>query len=289
MFRFSIWKYLLTFLLGLSVFACSELGFETKKDASESTLVPDCKKNYAKEVTLLTGPVHKTWVRYDRLDARKAFDTAASSLQKMGYRLTSTDRESGMINGEMVSGASQPNTYSTNVKIEKEGPSVIVYLSSKASAGTMDASNLCTFYAEFDRLLVASPIQPKPEPPLPPPQKPLHIEKPAVPPRTPAPTPEPVSIPSPTPPASPAPKVTQVIWSSVNLREGPGMNYKVIGNAKKGTSLSILEENDGWLRVRLEDEKEVWVAKSATAEGGKKSSPQSPARKANPSKIKSPM
>ncbi len=306
MFRFSISKFLLTLLLTLSVFACSELGFETKKDALESTPVPDCKKNYTKEVTLLTGPVHKTRVRYESLDARKAFDTAMSSLQKMGYRLTSGDRDSGMIDGEMTLGGPRPVTYSTQVKIEKEGPSVTVYLSSKASAGTMDPSSCCTFYAEFEKLLVASPIQPKPERPLPSPQKPQQTGTPTAPlivspPKavsSTAPTAEPAPAPAATPPAPPAPKVTQVIWSNVNLREGPGMNYKVIGNVKKGTSLSILEENGGWLRVRLEEGKEVWVAKSATsesvpksaaAEGGKKSSSQSPARKANPSKIKSPM
>ena len=59
-------------------------------------------------------------------------------------------------------------------------------------------------------------------------------------------------------------RTTQVEWSSVNLREGPGMNYKVVGNAKKGVSLGVLEDRGQWLRVRLDDGKEMWVYKAAT-------------------------
>ncbi|MDI6764797.1 MAG: SH3 domain-containing protein [Thermodesulfobacteriota bacterium] len=105
---------------------------------------------------------------------------------------------------------------------------------------------------------------------------------------SPSPTPEPSSKPAP-PTASPSvsepPKVTsppqplpsppsslrttKVVWDSVNLREGPGLNFRVIGNAKKGTSLSILEEKGSWLRVRLQDGSEAWVSKAATSEAPK--------------------
>lgn len=57
-----------------------------------------------------------------------------------------------------------------------------------------------------------------------------------------------------------------IVWSYVNLREGPGMNYKVIGTVKKGTSVTILEEKGNWFRVRLENGKEAWVSKAATSE-----------------------
>jgi hypothetical protein len=56
----------------------------------------------------------------------------------------------------------------------------------------------------------------------------------------------------------------QVIWPYVNLREGPGTNYKNVGSIKKGTSLGLLEERGDWLRVRLPNGKEVWVSKQAT-------------------------
>ncbi len=68
-----------------------------------------------------------------------------------------------------------------------------------------------------------------------------------------------------TPPPAPVLRVAEVVWSSVNLRVGPGLNHKVVGSAKKGTPLAILEEKGEWLRVRLEDGKEVWVSRLATS------------------------
>jgi len=79
--------------------------------------------------------------------------------------------------------------------------------------------------------------------------------------------PPPVS-PKVTPPPPPL-RTTQVVWDSVNLRQGPGTKYKVIGNAKKGTSLDIIEVNGDWLRVRLEDGSTAWLNKLATSEAPK--------------------
>jgi curli biogenesis system outer membrane secretion channel CsgG len=100
-------------------------------------------------------------------------------------------------------------------------------------------------------------------------------------------TPKPALVPPPetpkgTPPPSPPVRVTQVVWDFVNLREGPGMNYKVIGNAKKGTSLKILEIKGDWLRVRLEDGSEAWVSKLATSEAPKPPPSSSPPIKPTP-------
>jgi curli biogenesis system outer membrane secretion channel CsgG len=87
-----------------------------------------------------------------------------------------------------------------------------------------------------------------------------------------------LTLPLPPPVVTPPPplRVTQVKWASVNLREGPGTNYKVIGNVKKGTSLGILEVKGTWLRVRLEDGNEAWVNKLATSEGSHSSPSPSP-------------
>ena len=82
---------------------------------------------------------------------------------------------------------------------------------------------------------------------------------------TPKSPPEPPKVTLPPPPPPPL-RVTQVVWAYVNLREGPGTNYRVIGNLKKGTSLKILEVKGDWLRVRLEDGSEGWVTKLATSE-----------------------
>jgi len=72
--------------------------------------------------------------------------------------------------------------------------------------------------------------------------------------------------------------MTQILWSSVNLREGPGINYKVIGNVKKGTSLAILEEKGNWFHVRLENGSEAWVSKLATSEAPKSSPSSTPSK-----------
>jgi curli biogenesis system outer membrane secretion channel CsgG len=88
---------------------------------------------------------------------------------------------------------------------------------------------------------------------------------------TPKPPPAPQKV---TPP--PPLRTTQVAWDFVNLREGPGTGYKVVGNAKKGTSLKILEANGDWLRVRLENGSTAWVSKSATSEAHKSSPSTTP-------------
>jgi stage II sporulation protein P len=110
------------------------------------------------------------------------------------------------------------------------------------------------------------PPPPPPEPPKPPPVK---VQPEVTPPPAPAPPPKPVL------------RVTQVIWANVNLREGPGTNYKVIGNAKKGTSLKIIEVKGDWLHVLLENGSEAWVSKIATSEAPT-SSPSPPPPKLSP-------
>jgi curli biogenesis system outer membrane secretion channel CsgG len=81
--------------------------------------------------------------------------------------------------------------------------------------------------------------------------------------------PPPVSTKVTPPPPPPPLRTTQVVWDTVNLRQGPGTKYKVIGNAKKGTSLKIIEVNGDWLRVRLEDGRTAWLNKLATSEAPK--------------------
>jgi len=70
----------------------------------------------------------------------------------------------------------------------------------------------------------------------------------------------------------------KVVWTYVNLRDGPGINYKIIGKIYQGNAFETLEEKRGWLRVRLENRTEGWVSKSATSEGIK--TPKSPTRPA---------
>ncbi len=46
---------------------------------------------------------------------------------------------------------------------------------------------------------------------------------------------------------------------SVNLRSGPGTNFKRIGSVPQGAKLIVLEEKEDWLRIRQEDGKEGWI------------------------------
>ncbi len=86
------------------------------------------------------------------------------------------------------------------------------------------------------------------------------------------------------PPASPPPKApevsqpaaqrtTEIVPSFVNLRQGPGMDSKIIRVLKKGTKLTVLQEKAGWLRVQLEDGTEGWVGKAMTTEGAQPKNP----------------
>ncbi|MFB3884431.1 MAG: SH3 domain-containing protein [Thermodesulfobacteriota bacterium] len=89
---------------------------------------------------------------------------------------------------------------------------------------------------------------------------------------------------TPVPPANPVVKTTpalrsiQIVWSYANLRDGPGTNYRNVGSIKKGTSLGLLEERGDWLRVRLQDGKEVWVSKQATTLADDSPPPSTPAK-----------
>jgi curli biogenesis system outer membrane secretion channel CsgG len=91
-----------------------------------------------------------------------------------------------------------------------------------------------------------------------------------------APPPTATAIPTPSTPAMKAPQTTRgpgqeprivyVKWPTVSLREGPGMNFKTLVEAKKGTVLAILEEQGQWLRVSLEDGREGWIGKATVSE-----------------------
>lgn len=118
-----------------------------------------------------------------------------------------------------------------------------------------------------------TPSQPTPEPsskPAPSTPPPPVSEPPKA-----APSMPPSSSPSP-PPSAPL-RMTTILWTSVNLREGPGLNYKVVGTAKKGTTFTVLEEKGTWFKVLLEDGREVWVSKAATSDASK-SVPSKPSK-----------
>ncbi len=59
----------------------------------------------------------------------------------------------------------------------------------------------------------------------------------------------------PSPPASPSapPSRTVVTGSVVNLRQGPGTVYAVVGRVHQGDTLVVMGEAEGWYRVYLPD------------------------------------
>lgn len=50
--------------------------------------------------------------------------------------------------------------------------------------------------------------------------------------------------------------------SAANLREGPGTDYKSIGGLKENEVITVLEEKDGWYKVKTSDNLEGYVLKS---------------------------
>lgn len=61
-----------------------------------------------------------------------------------------------------------------------------------------------------------------------------------------------------------APDIREVIGSRVNLRDGPGTIYGVIGRLNIGHKVEILgESGDGWLRLRVLPERQTgWISAS---------------------------
>ena len=302
--RFSLLKYFFAFLLSVLILACSHLTPQEKQETKGPISIPDCGKNYTKESNLFSGTTHKAWDRYDNLDYSKAFEAAVLSIQNNGHSITSTDRGSGTVHGQMVSGSSQQTADPIDVRIANENSSLVVRLSFKGTGEARDQAIACRFYEEFERLVKQVPTaapsketaRPTLKPAQPPPAKaqdPAKPVTPAVEARQ-----KPGLSPSPSSPSSTPLRVTEVVWETVNLREGPSMNHKIIGSAKKGTRLQVFEDKGGWLRACLDDGKEVWVSKSATPEAPKTSSPPAPSpspssssssSKRAPSKPVSPM
>ena len=113
--------------------------------------------------------------------------------------------------------------------------------------------------------LAPPPAAPAPPPPGPSPTPPARVSAP-VPPPAPAQaqTPAPAPRPAPAPAVAPAPKVLYVKTNLANFREGAGTGMRILRVLRQGARLAVLEERQGWFRVRLDDGQEGWVAASVT-------------------------
>jgi hypothetical protein len=159
-----ILKYLVMLAVVSLIAACSQIPLQSKRDSFETQSVPDSSKDYSDEMSFIEDWEYETSVRYNDLEFKKAFDAAQLSVKKAGYRVVFADKDSGRIDGERVLGTDPKDIYPLQVMIEKREMSLVVYLRAKAVRGTIDSSNLCTFYAEFDGLITAAPALRKPEP-----------------------------------------------------------------------------------------------------------------------------
>ncbi len=181
----------------------------------------------------------------------------------------------------------QKEGYPATIKIEEVESSLVVSVTVKATWGKFTSPDLCAFYDEFGKSVKEASLRAQTKQSVLSSQKISEVvkESPLAPP-----------CPTPSPPAATTQKVSppllpqgKVLWVYVNLREGPGIQYKIIGKAYMKNSFGILSENPGWLRVRLENGADGWMSKKAvTLDSSNSSSPQSlPASPRDSSQIKS--
>jgi hypothetical protein len=159
----------------------------------------------------------------------------------------------------------QMEGYPATVEIVEETSSLVVHISVKATWGTLVSPNLCGFYNEFAKNVMQASARAQTKQPHPSAQKLLKEE------REPSPPPAAILKPSPLPVSR-----GKVIWIYVNLREGPGIRYRIIGKAYLRNTFEILAENPGWMRVRLESGEEGWMSKKAASVPPPTPSPQTP-------------
>jgi hypothetical protein len=155
--------------------------------------------------------------------------------------------------------------YLATVKIVKERSSLVVHISLKGTWGTGASPDLCRFYDEFEKNAKQTSAGAQSQQSVLSSQRlPKEEKKSSLPPA------------GTQKPSQPTFSRGKIIWTYVNLREGPGTQYKMIGKAYMKNTFEILAENPRWLRVRLENGAEGWVSKNATSESLMTPSPQSP-------------
>ncbi len=161
--------------------------------------------------------------------------------------------------------AAQEEGYPATVEIIQEASSLVIQISVKTTWGMLASPNLCGFYDEFARNLWQASARPQTKQPVSLSQKLLKEERDASPPSA------AILKPSPSPVSR-----GKVIWVYVNLREGPGTRYRIIGKAYSKNTFEILAENPGWMRIRLENGAEGWMSKKAALVPSLTPSPQGP-------------
>ena len=154
--------------------------------------------------------------------------------------------------------------YPAIVKIVKEDSFLVVHISLKGTWGIGASPDLCRFYDEFGKNARQASTRAQTKQSVLSSQR-LHKEE------------KKSSLPPAGTQKTSYPPLSRgkVVWVYVNLREGPGTQYKITGKAYMKNTFEILAENPRWLRVRLENGAEGWVSKKAASESFMAPSPQS--------------
>jgi len=209
-----------------------------------------CAANLTMSGSFFSGRTVKSFQEYPNSSKSQVFTYLISKLSSIGYKVSASDRESGLISASYQVSLGKGETTTMNAVVTPLSPAG-VRVDLTFTTGGMVSFSLEDAKREFCSILEGVPGEQK---------KPVAVK--------PAEEVKPVTA-QPEPKQSPSPqsslRKTVVIVPSENLRETP--NGKIIGKAKKDTSLVILEEQDKWLRVRLEDRTEAWIWKASTSGG----------------------
>jgi hypothetical protein len=228
-------------------------------ETAPKTLPPDtrpCVANLSMTGSFFSGRTVKSFQEYPNTSKGAAFPYLISKITSIGYKINTSDRESGLISASYQVTAGKGETSTLNAVVTERSPTG-VRVDLTFTTGGMVSFSLDEAKKEFCSILEGVPTQQK---------KPVIVKPPG---EVKSAPPQPESKQSPAPQSS-LRKAT-VIVPSENLRQTP--NGKIIGKAEEGTTLVILEEQNKWLRVRLDDGNEAWIWKKSTSEGSKTISP----------------
>ena len=66
-------------------------------------------------------------------------------------------------------------------------------------------------------------------------------------------------------------KIVTINANNLNVRQGPGLHYQVVTQVDKGETYTVLEQRDGWVKIKLRENQSGWVSSSFTSDTKKMS------------------
>jgi hypothetical protein len=220
--------------------------------------IQPCAANFTASGNLLRGQTVKSFQEFPNASKNPTFTYLVSKLSSLGYKINSSDRESGLISASKhpasIKGTGETNTLNAVVTPLNPAGVRVEFTYHAAVYGNISSPHA---KQEFCEVLNGVPTEKTPAAVA----KPAEEVKPAV---QPAPLKTTTAEPSPLPPPPALKKVT-VIVATENIREVP--KGKIIGKVTKGATLVVLEEQPQWLKIRVESGTEAWIWKASTSGG----------------------